>query len=103
MADKDQAAHNEVIKKAAPALKRLEAAKLKGAESVPTEAAEALQELHTLATEMFKLRAEIKPAPPEGATPRQHRDCSQYNTWWNAFKSLLGICDEWQVCMGYCK
>jgi len=66
---------------------------------LPEELMHALRELAGLA------QAEMKARRAQGtgdASTSLINDCSEHNTWWNAFKSLLGICDDWQKCMGYC-
>jgi hypothetical protein len=66
---------------------------------LPEELMDALRELASLA------QAEMKARRAQGtgdASASLANDCSEYNTWWNALKSIFGACDDWQKCMGYC-
>jgi hypothetical protein len=92
-------------------LKKLQTAKVKETEKLPPGAEEALKEMASLATELIKDRnAQMRKLQSGKATTRVKtsevarlpRDCSRYNTWWNAFKWLIGICDDWHECMYGC-
>lgn len=66
---------------------------------LPEEILDALRELAALAQAEMKTRRVRSNGDADASLAN---DCSEYNTWWNAFKSIFGACDDWQKCMGYC-
>jgi hypothetical protein len=66
---------------------------------LPEEIIGALRELAALAQAEMKERRVRKTGEVDALAAD---DCGEYNTWWNAFKSFFGVCDDWQKCMGRC-
>jgi len=83
-------------------LKQLKTMDLKANQKLPAEASDMMKEMGALAAELVGTRHST-PAPKKtGVTPDLIPDCSQFNTWWNAFLFLLGFCDAWEECMFGC-
>jgi len=86
-----QAARDHVVK--------LERAEVTPDGTMPKEAMEALSELARLATELANVRGIVEVGQEQGQGSGQEPPCQKYNTWWNAFKMLLGIRDDRCECM----
>jgi hypothetical protein len=86
-------------------LKKLRSAKWKANKKLPSDTVEALTEMAMLAAEHVNTRStEIEILKQQsGQAARKAKDCSKYNTSWNAFLWLIGICDKWTECMNGCK
>jgi hypothetical protein len=89
-----------IIKKAGPHVRKMQAAKVKGGEEAPPGAEAALPELARLATQLQQARSkEAELTGTEAPAARTALPCAKYNTYWNAFKTLLGFRTEWDDCM----
>lgn len=95
-----------IVKRAAPHSKTLKTAKLAEGEPVPAAANAALRQVAGLATELLQARSAQESADLEARTAasgtrstRRTLPCAKYNTWWDAFKTLVGLGSDWEACM----
>jgi len=98
MSAKRSPANDAARERAKGLVKKMETVKATAYETVPNDALQAFKELSSIALDLVNARsAEMQTSSEALAT-----DCSKHNTYWNAFKSLFGICDEWTECMYGC-
>lgn len=84
-----------IVKRASSHVKKLQAARVAGEKDVPAAADKTLQAVARFATELQRARALEE--PPE--IRQKTLPCQKYNTWWDAFKTLVGAESEWEACM----